>query len=226
MKTCPNCHAAFDDTVSFCSICGKPLEETPVQEDVNPTESAPQTEAQPQADVSANQQPETNTSYSQPNASYDQPNMQQPYGQQASYDQRPPYQTNYQYQQPGYTQQPYTPPVMPYDHTAEFTAEDISKNKVLAMVAYLLGIFGIIVALLAMHESDYVGFHVRQSLKMTVVEALLGIVAAVFFWTFVLPIVAGIGLVIVLVLRIIAFFQVCSGKAKEPAIIRELGFLK
>ena len=31
---------------------------------------------------------------------------------------------------------------------------------------------------------------------------------------------------IVLVLKVICFFQICNGKAKEPAIIRGLGFLK
>lgn len=33
-------------------------------------------------------------------------------------------------------------------------------------------------------------------------------------------------MIILLVLRIISFFQICSGKAKEPAIIRSLGFLR
>ena len=35
-----------------------------------------------------------------------------------------------------------------------------------------------------------------------------------------------VALAIVLVLKVICFFQICSGKAKEPAIIRSLGFLK
>ena len=63
----------------------------------------------------------------------------------------------------------------PTDHTAEFSAKDISDNKVMAMVPYLLGVFGIIIALLASRESEFTYFHVRQALKLTVVNTLLTI---------------------------------------------------
>ena len=49
---------------------------------------------------------------------------------------------------------------------------------------------------------------------------------ALLCWTIIVPIVGGVCLAIVLVLKVICFFQICSGKAKEPAIIRSLGFLK
>ena len=46
-------------------------------------------------------------------------------------------------------QQPYMPNFAPsYDHTAEFDAKDISDNKVIAMLAYLLGLVGVVIALL------------------------------------------------------------------------------
>ncbi len=116
--------------------------------------------------------------------------------------------------------------VSPTDHTAEFTAKDISDNKVMAMIPYLLGVFGIIIALLASRESAYTYFHVRQALKLTVVNTLLMICSLVLGWTLIVPIAVVICAVIIFVLKIIAFFQVCSGKAKEPAIISSLGFLK
>ena len=112
------------------------------------------------------------------------------------------------------------------DHTAEFSAKDISDNKVLAMVPYLLGTFGIILALLASKESPYVSFHVRQALKITVVNTLLGIVTAFLFWTIIIPILAGICFAVLFVIKIICFFSVCSGKAKEPPLIGNLNFLK
>ena len=93
------------------------------------------------------------------------------------------------------------------------------------MVCYLLSFIGIIIALLASKDSEYAKFHVRQALKLTVTEILVAIVGAVvpfLGWFIVLP----VGLIIVFVPEIICFFQVCSGKAKEPAIIRSLGFLK
>lgn len=114
----------------------------------------------------------------------------------------------------------------PFDHTEEFDAKDISENKVLCMLVYLMGAIGIIYALLAGKDSKYVAFHVRQALKFEVVTILLGIVMALLFWTIIVPIVGGVCLAIVLVLKVICFFKICSGKAKEPAIIRSLGFLK
>lgn len=118
------------------------------------------------------------------------------------------------------------PVVDPYDHTAEFDAKDISDNKVISMLVYLMGAIGIVIALLASNTSPYAAFHVRQALKFTVVEILATIVTALLCWTFIVPIAYGIFAVVLLVIKFICFFQVCSGKAKEPAIIRSLGFLR
>lgn len=118
------------------------------------------------------------------------------------------------------------PAVDPYDHTAEFDTKDISNNKVICMLAYLLGTMGVIIALLASHDSPYTSFHLRQALKFTVVEILTTIATAILCWTFIIPIAAGIFLTMLFVLKIICFFQICSGKAKEPWLIRSLGFLK
>ncbi len=109
------------------------------------------------------------------------------------------------------------------DHTAEFDPKDISENKVVAMLIYLAGPIGLIIALLMANTSKYVQFHIRTALKFTVVETLLIFVNIV-------PILGQIAYlvctVICIVLRIIAFFQICGGKAKDPAIISSLGFLK
>ncbi len=117
-------------------------------------------------------------------------------------------------------------PVDPYDHTAEFDPQDISDNKVYAMLVYLMGTIGIIIALLAAQSSRFVAFHVRQALKIVAVNLLMVIASAVLFWTIIVPIAAGVMAVVFWVIKIICFFQICSGKAKEPAIIRSLGFMK
>lgn len=114
----------------------------------------------------------------------------------------------------------------PYDRTAEFDAKDISENKVIAMLIYLMGAIGIVVALLASGQSAYVRFHLRQGLKFIVVETLLGIIMGLLCWTFIVPIAGAVCMVIITVLRFISFFQICAGKAVEPAIVRSLGFLK
>lgn len=129
-----------------------------------------------------------------------QPNMQQPNMQQPVYNQ--------------------------YDHTSEFDPADISDGKVFAMLPYLLSILGVIVAVLCRKDNPYVDFHVKEALKLTVVETFLLVVAGVLAFTFIVPILAGICVMIVVVLQIIAFFQVCGGKAKEAGIIRSFKMFK
>ena len=122
--------------------------------------------------------------------------------------------------------QPAAPVVDPYDHTADFEQDDISKNKVFAMGAYLLDWIGVIIAMLAAPKSEYAEFHAKQAMKIAVCETLCGLAAAVLCWTFIVPAAAVVALGILFVLRIIAFISVCCGKAKEPAIIKKFGFFK
>ncbi len=124
----------------------------------------------------------------------------------------------------GFTQS--TPFTDSTDHTAEFTSKDISDNKVIAMLIYLVPFVGILIALLSQTTSNYVAFHLRQALKLMVVEALLGIILALLFWTVIVPILVAICFCITTVLRFIAFFQICKGDAKELPLISSLGFLK
>lgn len=118
------------------------------------------------------------------------------------------------------------PVVSAYDHTAEFDTEDISKNKPYAMLIYLMGTIGVIIALLAGKDSPYAQFHIREGIKFSIVNILSAICAGVLCWTIIVPIAAGIAAVVIFVLRVIAFFQICAGRAVEPAIIRNLKFLK
>ena len=129
-------------------------------------------------------------------------------------------------QQPPY-QQPYAQPAYdPYDHTAEYDPKDISDNKVIAMLVYLMGAIGVLIALLASQSSPYTMFHVRQSLKIIVVQMLMTIIMVILIWTIIVPIAYAIASAVLAVINIICFFQVCSGKAKEPVIINKLGFLR
>ncbi len=111
----------------------------------------------------------------------------------------------------------------PYDHTAEFTAADISGNKVVAMLPYVMGWIGIIIALLAAPTSPYAAFHVKQALKIQVCM-ILGVFLCI------IPILGWIAYgalaIALVVVQLICFFSICSGKAKEPAIVKSLGFLR
>lgn len=120
----------------------------------------------------------------------------------------------------------YQPDYISYDHTSEFDSRDISYNKVFCIAVYLMGILGIIIAMLASHDSAYVSFHVRQSLKISIVEILIVLCSSVLFWTLIVPLAGLVCYIVLIVVRIICFFQICNGKSVEAAIIRNLDFLK
>ena len=112
------------------------------------------------------------------------------------------------------------------DHTSEFDAKDISDNKVTAMIVYLFGIVGVIIGLLAGVNSKYATFHVQQALKLEVLGIIVALASCVLCWTFIVPIAGAIAAIILFVVRIIAFFQVCKGQAKELPIVKSFKFLK
>lgn len=116
--------------------------------------------------------------------------------------------------------------VDPADHTGEFTPEDIAANKLFAMLPYLFSVLGVVVTLLGAKESGYAQFHVRQALKIQICTVIVGLLTALSFWLVIPAIVGGVCICILEVLNIVAFFQVCSGKAKEPAMVRSLKFLQ
>ena len=122
--------------------------------------------------------------------------------------------------------QPSTPESTPWDHTGEFEAKDIAEHKLLSMLIYLTGILGVILVLLTRTDSPWLRFHLRQGLKFLVADALLATAAAILCWTIIAPFCAAAAMVVLYVIRIICFFQVCGGKAVEPAILRSIGFLK
>lgn len=114
----------------------------------------------------------------------------------------------------------------PYDHTAEFDSKDVSENKIFSMLGYLFGLIGIIIALLGSNSSPYAAFHIRQALKFTIVDILMLICTLLLCWTLIVPVAFVVMSIVLSVIKIICFFQICSGKAIEPAIIRSLKFLK
>lgn len=200
---CSNCGTENRDNSEFCMNCGMSL--------------ASQRTQQPQQ---SQQSQQTQQSQQGQQTQQTQQNQQGQYSNQ--------YAGQTQYNQGGFAGGYAQNPVYsdPYNHSGEFDKTDVSQNKVFAMLPYLMGWIGVIVALIASRESKYVGFHVRQALKLSVTKTLLGIIALVLCWTVIVPIVAGVMFVILWVVQIISFFSVCSGNAVEPPIVRGLGFLK
>lgn len=128
----------------------------------------------------------------------------------------------------------------PADCTAEFDRNDVAASKPAAMLVYLAGWLGIIVAMLRKTESPYLQFHVNQALKLKVLSALSLMIAAPvyvlldmlkyvvsFRFIYILPPIVVLAVVITkIVIRIIMFVQVSHGKAVESSLVKSMPFLK
>lgn len=113
----------------------------------------------------------------------------------------------------------------PYDQTGKFSTVEIAEGKLYALAAYLLGPLGMIIALLGAKNNRFTMFHLHQSLRFAILYVFLGLIAAVLCFTVIVPIVAGIAIVVLMVIELIAVIQACGGQAKEAAIIRSIDFL-
>ncbi len=158
---------------------------------------APVKEQTTEQNVQQNPQPQVNQ---QSNAG-PQPNPQQNF-------QQAPYQQVYQ-------------PYDPSDHSKEFDPKDVEDNKMFAVAAYLLGMVGIVIALLA--NTPYTRFHAKNSLKLEIAGILSMVLLIIPF----LGIVAFvICVVIIAVLKIIAIVWAFIGKSKDLPIINSISFMK
>lgn len=115
--------------------------------------------------------------------------------------------------------------VDPWDHTSEFDAKDISDNKIYALSAYVFSILGVILCHVLAKESPYAQFHAREALKIDLVTIVVYLISAFFCWTCIVPVAGAVLIIILLIVNIIAFVQVCKGQAKEPWLIRSIGAL-
>lgn len=105
------------------------------------------------------------------------------------------------------------------DTTAEFTAEDIEKNKVMALLAYII----FLIPLLAAKDSKFARFHTNQGIILVIGAVIASIIAAIpiIGW-----IIAPILSVIITVLAIIGIINAAGGKAKELPLVGKFKILK
>ena len=123
---------------------------------------------------------------------------------------------------------PYTgaPAFDPSDHTAEYSAQEISEQKLPSVLAYLLGPIGMIVALLYSPNSGLVRFHVHEAMKLLVCEFLVSLATGLLFWTVIVGILGGIALLVLAVVEIICIIRVLQGKVTEAPLVNKVSFLK
>ena len=239
MRICQNCGAEVSDTARFCRKCGTALnfesdiQETAAEPAVEPMETAGYTDM----DTAGYAEEGTPGHEAQETPAFEGDSFEwgPPTGAPEDYDQQPmppvyvggaeQAQSDEDEKAGAYTYT-YRDETPAWDHTEEFDPKDVSENKVVAMLVYLLGPIGIIIALLASNTSPYAAFHVRQGLKFTVMDCLLVLIAVILCWTIIVPIAAAIFELILSIVKIICFFSICKGNAKEPPIIRSFGFLR
>ena len=117
---------------------------------------------------------------------------------------------------------PAAPAPASFDHTEEFRDSDIRDSRIACMAAYLLGIPGIIIALLMAGSSSYGRFHINQALKITIFEVLIGLASVILCWTFIVPILGAVAIAVLLVIRLICFNDVRSSKATDAPLLRNI----
>lgn len=127
---------------------------------------------------------------------------QQPMYQQSAYQQMPP-------QQPAYD---------PKDHTAEFAAEEVAKNKFYASLAYLLGAIGVVIALLVgqKENSEYLAFHAKQGAKLAAASTLCTLI----------PVIGWLAALVLFFVSVVCFFKTNSGKSVEAPIVSSIELFK
>ena len=112
-----------------------------------------------------------------------------------------------------------------YDHTDSYNAEDISENRLYCIAVYVFGIIGVIVASLLAKDSPYARFHIRQMLKISIVETIVIFVMSVLCWTVIVPIASMVCLLALFIIRIACILDVTKNKAVDALIIKDIGFL-
>lgn len=106
------------------------------------------------------------------------------------------------------------------DYTAEQDPEDVSKNKVMAVLAYI-GIL-VLIPLFAAKDSKFARFHTNQGLVLCIINIICSALVKVKIigWIF------GIISFAAWVLAIVGIIYACQGKAKELPVIGNIKILK
>ena len=105
------------------------------------------------------------------------------------------------------------------DTTSEYDAQDIEKNKVLAVLAYIL----FFVPLLAAKDSKFARFHTNQGLVLFLGGIIASVVAVIPVIGWIVAPIAGL---VITVLAVIGIINALNGRAKELPVIGKFKILK
>lgn len=105
------------------------------------------------------------------------------------------------------------------DNTDSFDKADIEKNKVMAVLAYII----FLIPLFAAKESPFARFHTNQGLVLVIAAVISSVIAAIPVIGWIIAPVIGIA---VTVLAVIGILNALNGKAKELPLIGKFRILK
>ena len=105
------------------------------------------------------------------------------------------------------------------DTTAEYDAQDIEKNKVMALLAYII----FLIPLLAAKDSKFARFHTNQGLVLFLGGIIASVVAVIPVIGWIVAPIAGL---VITVLAIIGILNALNGRAKELPVIGKFKILK
>ena len=105
------------------------------------------------------------------------------------------------------------------DTTSEYDAQDIEKNKVMAVLAYIL----FFIPLLAAKDSKFARFHTNQGLVLFLGGIIASVVAVIPVIGWIIAPIAGL---VITVLAVIGIFNALNGRAKELPVIGKFKILK
>lgn len=96
-----------------------------------------------------------------------------------------------------------------------------SEDKLWAFIAYLLGILGFVLVLLAKRKNKYAMYHAKQSLVLFIAGAILNVagIVPIIGWFVIRP----IGGIFILVLWIIGLINAVTGVKKPLPLIGKYG---
>ncbi len=114
------------------------------------------------------------------------------------------------------------------DSTEEYDPQDIEKNKIMAILAYLG--FLVIIPLFCAGESRFARFHVNQGLVLLITDIILGMIFALVGWLpligWLIKIVRWLASVIFFVFMVIGILNAYRGKAKDLPFIGGIRLLR
>lgn len=110
------------------------------------------------------------------------------------------------------------------DTTDEFDKEDIEKNKIMGVLAYLSWL--VLIPIFVAKDSKFARFHVNQGLVLAIAELIFGILSGLLSKIPFVGLIFGLVNLAFFIISIIGIINAANGRAKELPIIGKFRIFK